>query len=69
MQTNSEQITKIIIERANLMLENEKINYLYQSFKNKEEAEEWLVNAAIVTLVIPVNERNQNNKHFKIKKK
>ena len=57
MQTNNEQTTKIIMERANLMLKNEKINSLYQSFKNKEEAEEWLVNAAIATLVIPVNER------------
>ena len=57
MKTNNEQRTKIIMERANLMLENEKINYLYQSFKNKEEAEEWLINAAIATLIIPVNER------------
>ena len=53
MKTNNEQTTKIIMERANLMLENEKINSLYQSFKNKE----WLVNAAIATLIIPVNER------------
>jgi hypothetical protein len=27
------------MERANLMLKNEKIMDLYQSFKNKEEAE------------------------------
>ena len=67
MQTNNEQRTKIIMERANLMLENEKINYLYQSFKNKEEAEEWLINAAIATLVIPVNERSSNYKHLKTK--
>jgi hypothetical protein len=39
MQTNNEQRTKIIMERANLMLKNEKIMDLYQSFKNKEEAE------------------------------
>ena len=57
MKTNNEQTTKIIMERANLMLENEKIMALYQSFKNKEEAEEWLINAAIATLIIPVNER------------
>ena len=41
MQTNNEQRTKIIMERANLML----------------EVEEWLINAAIATLIIPVNER------------
>ena len=60
METNSEQITKIIMERANLMLKNKKINSLYQSFENKETAENWLVNAAIVSLIIPVNERKEN---------
>ena len=57
METNNEQVIKIIMERANLMLENKKINSLYKSFENKETAENWLINAAIATLVIPVNER------------
>ena len=37
MQTNNEQRTKIIMERANLMLENEKINSNNKHLKTKKK--------------------------------
>ena len=57
--TNEQQkkIKEIVMERANLMLQNEKINSIYQSFQTKDEAETWLINAALATLIIPVKQR------------
>lgn len=52
-----EQMTQVVIERANEMLKDEKINALYQAHKTKEDAQEWLIKAALATLIIPVNER------------
>ena len=50
-------LTETVINRANEMLKDDKINSIYQSFKTKDEAENWLVRAAVYTLITPVNER------------
>lgn len=52
-----EMMTQVVIERANEMLKDEKINALYQAHETKEQAKEWLIKAALATLIIPVNER------------
>ena len=53
----NDKTVKIVMERANLMLQNKKINSIYQSFQTKEDAETWLINAALATLIIPVEQR------------
>ena len=39
------------------MLKDEKINSIYQSFKTEDEAKDWIVKAALATLILPVDER------------
>ena len=53
----NEQMIKTVIERANEMLKNSEINNIYQSFKTKEAAQDWICKAAIATLIIPQSER------------
>lgn len=48
---------QVVIERANEMLKNEKINSIYQSFQSEEEAKDWLIKSALATLIIPVSDR------------
>jgi len=52
-------MTQVVIERANEMLKDEKINKIYQSFPSLKEAKDWLIKTALATLIIPVNERGQ----------
>ena len=59
------QINKIVIERANEMLKDEKINSIYQSFEKEEKAKEWIIKSALTTLMIPVEEREKLNQDFK----
>jgi len=53
------EMTQVVIERANEMLKDEKINKIYQSFPSLKEAKDWLIKTALATLIIPVNERGQ----------
>lgn len=57
-----EQLIQTVVERANEMLKDEKINNMYQSYKTKEEADEWLIRVALATLMIPIEERGCKNK-------
>jgi anaerobic ribonucleoside-triphosphate reductase len=57
-----EQLIQTVVERANEMLKDEKINNMYQSFKTKDEADEWLIRVALATLMIPIEERGCKNK-------
>jgi hypothetical protein len=45
------------MNRATEMLKDEKINSIYQSFKTEDEAKDWIVKAALATLIIPADER------------
>lgn len=53
----NEQMTEILMNRANEMLKDEKINSIYQSFKTEDEAQDWIIKSALATLIIPANER------------
>lgn len=57
-----EQLIQTVVERANEMLKDEKINNMYQSYKTKDEADEWLLKVALATLMIPIEERGCKNK-------
>ena len=50
-------MTKVVINRANEMLKDVKIKSIYKSFKTEDEATEWIIKAALATLIIPVSER------------
>ena len=52
------QMTQIVISRATEMLNDSKINSIYQSFKTKDEAKDWILKAALATLIVPVENRN-----------
>jgi hypothetical protein len=52
-----DKMIKIVIDRANEMLKDGKINNIYQSFKTKDDAENWLLKSAIATLIIPNENR------------
>ena len=56
-----EQLIQTVVERANEMLKDEKINNMYQSYKTKDEADEWLLKVALATLMIPIEERGCKN--------
>ena len=53
----AEQMNQVVIDRANEMLKDKKINSIYQSFKTEEDAKDWIVKVALATLIIPVSER------------
>lgn len=57
-----EQLIQTVVARANEMLQDEKINNMYQSCKTKDEADEWLIKVALATLMIPIEERGCKNK-------
>ena len=57
-----EQLIQTVVERANKMLEDKKINNMYQSCKTKDEADEWLIRVSLATLMIPLEERGCKNK-------
>jgi len=52
-----EQMVQTVMNRATEMLKDEKINSIYQSFKTEDEAKDWVVKAALATLILPVDER------------
>jgi len=51
------KMTQVVIERVNKMLKDEKINAVYQSFKTESEGQDWILKAAIATLIVPVEQR------------
>lgn len=53
----TQQMTQVVVNRVNEMLKDSKINSIYQSFKNENEAQEWIIKSALATLIIPSNER------------
>ncbi len=58
---NNEELTKIVIDRANGMLKDETILKVYNTFKTEDEAKDWLIKSAIATLIIPVEDRTVEN--------
>jgi len=48
---------KTVQDRVNEMIQNVKIQNIMISFSSTEEAQEWIIKAAIATLIIPANER------------
>jgi hypothetical protein len=51
------QMIKTVTERVNEMTKNVEIQKIMMSFSDNEEAQDWIIKAAIATLVIPQNER------------
>lgn len=45
-----DDMLKTVMNRANEMLKNEEINAIYQAFKTKDEAKDWILKAALATL-------------------
>lgn len=60
-----EQINKTLMERATEMLKDKRINSIYQSFKTEEKAKEWIIKSALITLMIPKEDRKKENQHLK----
>ena len=54
---NTQQMTQVVMNRATEMLKDSQINAIYQSFKTESEAKDWIIKAALATLILPVNER------------
>ena len=54
---------KVVINRAKEMLQDAKINSIYQSFKTEKKAKDWIIKAALATLIIPVSERNSTKRN------
>ena len=52
-----EQMVQTVMNRATEILKDEKINSIYQSLKTEDEAKDWVVKAALATLILPVDER------------
>ena len=52
----NEMILKVI-ERSKEMLQDSKINEIYQSFENIELAKDWIIKSALATLMIPTSQR------------
>ena len=52
-----QQMTQVVMNRATEMLKDSQINAIYQSFKTESEAKDWIIKAALATLILPVNER------------
>lgn len=48
---------KTVQNRVNEMIKNAEIQNIMMSFSSTEAAQEWIIKAAIATLVIPANER------------
>ena len=53
----SEQMIQTVQNRVNEMIQNVEIQNIMMSFSSTEAAQEWIIKAAIATLVIPANER------------
>lgn len=51
------QMIEVVTSRVNEMSKNSEIQKILMGFKNNDEAHNWLIKAAIATLVIPVSER------------
>ena len=50
-------MNQTVINRAQLMLKDEKVNSIYQSFATESEAKDWIVKQALVTLLYSHEER------------
>ena len=50
-------MNQTVINRAQVMLKDEKVNSIYQSFKNESEAKDWIVKQALITLLYSHEER------------
>ena len=51
------QMIQTVQNRINEMLKDSKVIELINQFSTKEAAQEYIIKAAIATLIIPVNER------------
>ena len=56
-QMTQEQMTQIVLNRATELLKDKKINSVYQSLKTEDEAKEWIVKQALITLLYSHDER------------
>ena len=48
----NEQMINTVNERITLMIQDKNIQKKILSFENKEEAHEWIIKAAIATLIV-----------------
>ena len=51
------QMIEVLQNRINEMVKNSEIQNIMMSFESTEEAQNWIIKAAIATLIIPQNER------------
>lgn len=51
---SKEQMIRVLMNRVTEMLKDANIGHIYQSFKTEEEAKDWILKAALATLIIPV---------------
>lgn len=53
----NKKMFEIVMRRASEMLKDKKINSIYQSFATEDEAKDWIIKAALATLLVPPNKR------------
>ena len=51
------QMIQVVQERVSEMVKNVEIQNIMMNFATTEEAQNWIIKAAIATLIVPVNER------------
>jgi hypothetical protein len=57
LQAQQERLAKAIANRMQELLTHDEAKKHYQSFENEADAQEWLMKTALVTLVVPISER------------
>jgi hypothetical protein len=53
----TKEMNKVVTERAKLMLQDSKIQELYQAHKTEAEAKDWILHQALITLMYSHEER------------
>jgi hypothetical protein len=57
LQMRQERLAKAIAERMQVLLADNQVKGIYNSFSTEAEAQDWLMKTALVTLVVPISER------------
>ena len=56
-QQQQQRLAELIAERMKEILTYDEAKNHYATFKNEADAQDWLMKTALVTLVVPINER------------
>jgi hypothetical protein len=57
LQMRQERLAKAIAERMQVLLADNQVKGIYNSFSAEAAAQDWLMKTALITLVVPISER------------